>query len=101
MTLVTILDETEAELREAVGYYEDKRPGLGLDFARAVETSVESVRRFPVRWPVRDDSTRRYLIQHIPYIVVYLFERDQVWVIAVAHCKRQPGYWSERISAVR
>ena len=99
MTPVTILHEAETELREAVAYYEDKRPGLGFDFAREVEASVDSVRRFPERWPLRGDATRRYLVQHFPYIVVYLFLNDRVWVIAVAHCKRQPGYWSERVSA--
>ena len=97
MTSVIILREAEAELREAVAYYEDKRPGLGFDFAREVQASVESVRHFPERWPLRNDATRRYLVQHFPYIVVYLFLNDCVWIIAVAHCKRQPGYWSERV----
>ena len=99
MTPVTILDEAQAELREAIAYYEGKRPGLGFDFAREVEASIESVRCFPERWPLRGDATRRYLLQRFPYIIVYLFLTDRVWVIAVAHCKRQPGYWSERVSS--
>lgn len=49
MTPVTILREAEAELTEAVKHYEEKRPGLGFDFAREVEVSVESVRHFPDR----------------------------------------------------
>lgn len=57
MTPVTILGEAEAELKDAVTYYEDKRPGLGFDFAREVEASVESVRRFPERWHLRSDGT--------------------------------------------
>ena len=95
MTPVTIL--REAELREAVKYYEDKRLGLGLDFALEVEASVESVRRFPERSRPRNDGTRRYLIQRFLYIVVYLFLNDHVWIIALAHCKRRPGYWSARL----
>ena len=47
MTSVIILREAEAELREAGTYYEDKRSGLGFDFAREVEVSIESVRHFP------------------------------------------------------
>ena len=68
MTQVTILHEAEAELREAVAYYEQQRPGLGFDFAREVEAPVESVRRFPGRWPLRSDTTRRFLVQRFPYI---------------------------------
>ncbi len=96
MTPVTILREAEAELREAVKYYEDKRPGLGLDFAQEVEVSIESVRHHPERWPLRNDGTRRYLVQHFPYIVVYCFLNNRIWVIALAHCKRRPRYWSTR-----
>jgi toxin ParE1/3/4 len=84
MTPVTILREAEAELMEAVKYYKDKRPGLGFDFAQEVEISLESIRHFPERWPLRSDGTRRYLVQHFPYIVVYLFLNDHVWVIALA-----------------
>lgn len=96
MTPVTILREAEVELKEAVEYYEDKRDGLGIDFAREVEVSIESIRHFPERWPLRNDGTRRYLVQHFPYVVVYLFLNDHIWVIALAHCKRRPGYWSAR-----
>jgi len=97
MMPITILDEAEAELREAVQYYEDKRPALGFDFAHEAENTVESIRHFPERWPLRGDGTRRCLLSRFPYIVVYVFLNEHVWVIAFAHCKRQPGYWSSRI----
>jgi len=96
MTPVTILHEAEVEFWEAVVYYESRCPGLGLDFEAEVEASVERVRRFPELWPIRQDNTRRYLLSRFPYFVVYMFLRDHVWVIAVAHCKRKPGYWSHR-----
>jgi toxin ParE1/3/4 len=97
MTPVIILCEAEAEFLEAVRYYEDKRPGLGFGFAQEAQTSITSIRHFPERWPVRNDGTRRYLLQHFPYIVVYLLLNDRIWVIAIAHCKRQLSYWSERV----
>jgi toxin ParE1/3/4 len=97
MIPVALLREAETELREAVKYYEEKRSGLGLDFVREVETSIESLKRFPERWSIRPDGTRRYLIHRFPYIVVYVFENDRVWIIAFAHCKRRTAYWSERL----
>ena len=99
MMPVTILREAEAELREAVKYYEGKRPALGLDFAHEAENVVESIRHSPERWPVRADGTRRCLLSRFPYIVVYVLLNEQIWVIAFAHCKRQPGYWSTRVPA--
>ena len=63
MTSVTILNEAEQELLEAVAYYEGKTSGLGLGF---------------------------------PYLVVYAYVNAHVWIIAFAHCKRNPCYWSGR-----
>ena len=97
MRPVTILHEAEVELWEAVGYYEARSPGLGLDFGTEVEASIEDLRSFPERWPLRPDGTRRYLTHRFPYLVVYVYFQDHVWVIAIAHCRRRPLYWAKRI----
>lgn len=97
MNGTTILREAEVELWEAVAYYEARSPGLGLDFEAEVEASIETVREFPGRWPVRPDGTRRYLTRRFPYILVYLHHQDHIWIIAISHCKRRPGYWANRI----
>ncbi len=97
MTPLTILHEAEIELWEAVTYYENQSPGLGADFQREVETSLDVVSRFPDRWPVRQDGARRCMVHRFPYLIVYVVLEDQVWVIAIAHCKRRPDYWSGRI----
>ena len=99
MRSITILHEAEAELWEAVAYYEERSAGLGLDFVAEVEASIKAVRDVPERWPLRPDGTRRYLTPRFPYVMVYLYFQDHVWVIAIAHCKRRPGYWSDRIRA--
>lgn len=96
MTPVTILREAEVELWESVAYYEEKSLGLGLDFAIEVERSVQTVCESPERWPLRTDGTRRYLVHRFPYLIVYTYKNDHVWVISVAHCKRRPGYWTHR-----
>ena len=97
MTPTTILHEAEVELWEAVEYYESRSPGLGLDFHAEIEVSVDTISESPDRWPVRDDGTRRYLTQRFPYVVVYVRLPDHIWIIAFAHCKRRPQYWSDRI----
>ncbi|HNS23003.1 MAG TPA: hypothetical protein PKH24_21070 [Sedimentisphaerales bacterium] len=96
MTPVTILREAEVELWEAVGFYESKCRGLGLDFEKEIRTIVELIRQYPNRWPVREDGTHRCLTHRFPYFVVYIHRENKVWIIAFAHCRRRPGYWSER-----
>jgi len=97
MRSVTILHEAEVELWESVGYYEARSPGLGLDFEAEVEVSVEALRDLPERWPLRPDGTRRCLTSRFPYVVVYLYSQAHIWVIAIAHCRRRPSYWANRI----
>lgn len=96
MTLVSLLHEAEIELWEAVAYYEEKAPGLGLDFAAEIESVIQELSIAPDRWPLRPDGTRRCLTQRFPYMVVYTLNEQSLWVIAISHCKRQPGYWADR-----
>jgi toxin ParE1/3/4 len=100
MTLITILDEAELELWDAVAYYEDKASGLGLDFEAEVEKALLVIGQSPERWPLRGDGTRRYLIHRFPFVVVYTYLNDHIWIIACAHCKRRPEYWSDRLRPV-
>ena len=97
MIPVTILHEAEAELWEAVAFYESRSSGLGLDFEKEIKDSVHLLQQFPDRWPLRKDGTRRYLVHRFPYLVVYLCQKNHLWIIAIAHCRRSPVYWSNRI----
>lgn len=93
----TILHEAEVELWEAVAYYEDKAPGLGLDFVVEVEHAIQVLQQSPKRWPLRNDGTRRCCMHRFPFVIVYTYVQEQLWVVACAHSKRKPGYWSDRI----
>jgi len=97
MNDVIILHEAEVELWEAVAYYEDKAAGLGLDFENEIERSVQTIAEHPECWPLRADGTRRYLTHRFPYLVVYTYQNHRIWILAIAHCKRRPSYWQNRI----
>ena len=83
MTDVTILHEAEVELWEAVAYYEERSPGLGLDFEIEIERSLETIAEHSGRWPLRADGTRRYLAHRFPYLVVCALGFDSALVFWV------------------
>ena len=97
MIEVIILNEAKIELFKAIGFYEDKYQGLGIDFKKEIETSIEIIRRFPECCTLRKDETRRYLIKRFPYLIIYMYYKNHIWIIAFAHCKRRPEYWAKRI----
>ena len=41
-------------------------------------------------------GSRRMVLPTVPYSIVYFVEATQIHVVAVAHAKQRPGYWSER-----
>ena len=89
--------EAEAELEAGVAFYETRQRGLGLAFQDEVERSVFSIRGSPERWPA-DPMTglRRCPLVRFPYRLFYLDLDEIIWIAAVAHVKRRPGYWAGR-----
>jgi hypothetical protein len=41
-------------------------------------------------------GTRRVFPRHFPHAVVYREGADSLIIIAVAHFRREPGYWRRR-----
>jgi hypothetical protein len=94
---VLIHREAEVEIEAGSDYYESRRPGLGSDFRAEIESKIWSIRGDPLRWPVfKPTGARRCRLKRFPYNVVYYDTADEIWIVAVAHQKRKPGYWTER-----
>ena len=89
--------DAEAELFEAIEYYEDVEPGLGQDFAVEIYSAVQRAIAYPRAWAVLEGEVRRSLVRRFPYGVLYAEEDDGIVVIAVMHLHREPGYWKERV----
>ncbi len=93
--------EASAELEDAARWYEQRHVGLGLAFLAAVDVAVEFVARSPragapVAGLPEDLDVRRVPVSRFPYHVAYLVATDQVHVLAIAHDRRRPIYWSGR-----
>ena len=55
----------------------------------------------PLAWPSSGIGTRKCLLMRFPYMVIYAPLKDELLVLAVGHQHRQPGYWRERLSALK
>ena len=97
MSPVVFLPEAEQEMLEAALYYQLQAPGLGVDFLSEVEHAVKSFTESPNTWPILKGKLRRRIIRRFPFGILYQVESEEIVVIAVAHLRRKPGYWKERI----
>lgn len=93
---VVVQDDADIEVEEAALWYEEERPGLGLEYIAAVSRVILDIGENPERFPVWKVPWRRALLRRFPYVVLYELEDDRVVVWAVAHSKRRPGYWVAR-----
>ena len=85
------------EYAQAAQYYAAIAPELGGRFYDEMERLITQVRRQPDRcWQFRP-PTRRALAHKFPYSIIYLDEPNCVWIVAIMHAKRRPGYWHERL----
>jgi toxin ParE1/3/4 len=84
------------ELTEAWDWYEARREGLGDEFATCIEAAIAQAARTPDVNPRVHGEVRRALVRRFPYGVFYLIEGQALLVLAVAHVRRQPGYWLAR-----
>jgi toxin ParE1/3/4 len=62
-----------------------------------VSSAVRVIAGAPQRWPKYLHGTRRLMMQRFPFSVVYLDDPELVIIVAVAHSKRKPGYWKDRL----
>lgn len=95
-----LLREAERELELARRWYDEQRHGLGLVFFDAYEDAVRHAREFPGAGAVALEFThtvRKFPFEGFPFYIVTSVIDDTLVVIAVAHAKRKPGYWVERV----
>lgn len=95
-------DEADLEYRQAGRWYEDRRPGLGVEFFDSVDAAIRQIIDFPrigTRVPrlAPELSVRRVAVTRFPYHVVDLETAGSLRILAVAHDRRKPGYWQSRL----
>jgi toxin ParE1/3/4 len=94
---VVVHSAARAELDEAMGFYESRASGLGLDLEAKVERAVAIIQRNPESWPRHKGTAfRKVFVERFPFTIFYMELADSIWIVAVAHGSRRPDYWSRR-----
>jgi plasmid stabilization system protein ParE len=95
---VRLLAVAEAELQDAVQWYDAQVPGLGSAFLLECLRILQLVGEYPDAWQQLSKSVRRCRLSRYPYAVVYARDGQDVIILAIAHLHRKPGYWRTRLT---
>ena len=95
--------EASAELEKQAAWYEQRRAGLSSDLLDDVRQALDAIAAHPSGWPLstlpraRRAGVRRFPLQRFPLTVEYVVEDGSVFIVALAHMSRTPGYWLRRL----
>ena len=85
----------EREIVTSARWYEARELGLGRAFVDEVLRAFDAVEAGPETFPFLREPYRRKLLDRFPYAVIYKVTARRVYVRAVAHGRRRPGYWDK------
>lgn len=96
MTVVSFHPAARLEVEDAQAWYEERSLLAASAFLRELSVAVQRIREAPYRYATAESGTRRILLDRFPFTIYYRVSSDALVIVAVAHQKRRPGYWSSR-----
>ena len=96
------LEATE-ELHSAVQWYEGRRTGLGGEFLAEVHRVLQTIQEHPAFGTPAPGvpeklGARRVPVRRFPYSIAFVELESEVRILAIAHHRRRPGYWLDRLA---
>ena len=89
-----------AALEEAEGaadWYAERSRRAAEAFLNELDRATRQIAEHPERFPAFEFGTRRIVLHKFPYVLVYRESDTSLEIIAVAHGRRRPGYWRNRV----
>jgi plasmid stabilization system protein ParE len=93
----SVSPEADWELTEgAVFYAREANAEVGLAFILEYERALALLCGHPYLGAPWRNGRRRFPLRKFPYSIVYYVRGEELRVIALAHHRRRPSYWSGR-----
>jgi hypothetical protein len=89
--------QAEQEYLTSLAWYRDRSLVAALNFESVFELAAERIGETPQRWPIYYRDFRKYILKQFPFSIVYQDFSNEIMVFAVAHGRRRPGYWKDRV----
>ncbi|MGI8525636.1 MAG: type II toxin-antitoxin system RelE/ParE family toxin [Pseudolabrys sp.] len=93
---LVIEPKAEAEIAEALNWYDQRSEAARAGFERALEHALMQIRDNPLQFQRVYRQTRRVLVGHYPYALIYAVNEQEILIIACFHGRRDPRRWRER-----
>jgi len=85
------------EAESAARWYRERSPLAATRFVDELNRVIDKIVDAPRRWPRGARSTRKVKLPCFPFLVIYREAEGIVFALAIAHGRRRPGYWKNRL----
>ena len=96
---VIFLTLSQQEIDEAFVWFNERDEGKGIEFLDELDRVVRLAKAYPFASTEIEPEIRRCLFARFPYSLIYGIEDDTIVVVAVAHSRRSPRYWVDRLES--
>jgi plasmid stabilization system protein ParE len=96
MPAVDYLSDARRDFDESFDWYAARSRQAAVRFAAAVDAAVDRIAANPTGFASPDGVHRECPVKKFPFRIVYRVSDHRVLVVAIAHAKRQPGFWRGR-----
>ena len=96
MTPIEFHPEAAQEANDSVDYYTGIHIDLGDDFRVELKAALDRIFRNPMLYSIESGAIRTCSLHRFPYSVYFSVFADCIWVAAIGHHSRRPGYWTGR-----
>jgi hypothetical protein len=87
------------DLYDAARFYDDQRPGLGVEFGVEAGLAINKILESPQSWPEVEPGVYRYRLDRFPYGIYYrVIDQGNVEIEAVFDLRSEPGSWRKGIN---
>jgi len=96
MTKVEFHPEALDDARQARRWYGERSAPAAERFEAELRRAIELIALLPATGSPGAAGTRRLRLHGFPQSVIYRAQASTVLVLAIAHERREPGYWRAR-----
>jgi plasmid stabilization system protein ParE len=97
MLPIDYLPGARRDFDESFDWYAERSPQSAQRFTDAVDAALVRIAANPTRFNSADGVHRECPVKKFPFRIVYRLIDNGILVVAIAHAKRRPGFWRNRV----
>ncbi|MCE5303012.1 MAG: type II toxin-antitoxin system RelE/ParE family toxin [Planctomycetaceae bacterium] len=96
MPPIDFLPDAQRDFDESFHWYAERSKQAAVLFLDAVDAALSTIADDPQRFAAVDPLHHACPVKRFPFQIVYRIAAGRIVVVAVAHAKRRPNFWTKR-----